>query len=62
MRNMNKEGMEEDAEPNVHLAKLVDPDQFVHSVIDILFVKHRWSEGRKNIKNTGYATNRSSSQ
>ena len=54
--------MKKNSEPNVHLSKLVDPNQLVHSVIDISFVKQRWSEGRNEHGNTGYATSHSSSQ
>lgn len=54
--------MKKNSEPNVHLSKLVDPNQLVHSVIDISFVKHRWSEGRRKDENTGYAMSHFSSQ
>lgn len=62
MRDMNEEGVEKDAKPNVPLPQLVDPNQLVHSVIDISFVKHRWSEGRRKDENTGYAMSHFSSQ
>ena len=62
MRDMNEKGVEKDAKPNVPLPQLVDPNQLVHSVIDISFVKHRWSEGRRKDENTGYAMSHFSSQ
>lgn len=44
MGNMNEERMKQDTETNIHLSKLINPDQFVHSVVDIPLVKQRCNE------------------